>query len=78
MAKLGQLMNQESGKTPAYYGKALVNILENWTERLKIPRLGEYGITEGDLAGILDQTANRNHPIHLTRAEIQELLESRL
>ncbi|WP_265265684.1 iron-containing alcohol dehydrogenase [Spirulina subsalsa] len=78
MAKLGQWMSQDAGKPPAYYCDFLVQELENWTEQLKIPRLGEYGLTEADLGRILAQTTNRNNPIALNREEIQELLGSRL
>ncbi|WP_017302883.1 iron-containing alcohol dehydrogenase [Spirulina subsalsa] len=78
MVQLGQWMSQEEGKSPGYYGDFLVQELENWTEQLKIPRLGEYGVTEGDLGRILAQTTNRNNPIALNFGEIQELLQARL
>ncbi|HEY9748876.1 MAG TPA: iron-containing alcohol dehydrogenase, partial [Allocoleopsis sp.] len=78
MARLGQRLSGESGKSDAYYCDALVSILEDWTEQLELPRLGAYSIQASDLDKILDQTQNRNNPIELTRNEIRALLETRL
>jgi alcohol dehydrogenase len=78
MARLGQRLSRESGKSDAYYCDALVSILEDWTEQLELPRLSAYGIYPSDLDKILDQTQNRNNPIELTREEIRALLETRL
>jgi alcohol dehydrogenase len=78
MARLGQRLSQESGKSDAYYCDALVTILEGWTEQLELPRLGTYGIHASDLDRILNQTQNRNNPIELTRDEIYVLVETRL
>ncbi len=76
MAKVGKLLTSELGKNDAYYCEVLVNILEEWTEKLKIPRLREYGIQEKHLPKILDKTRNRNNPIELTREEINNLVVS--
>ena len=50
----------------------------DWVEELKIARLGDYGITHGDLDRIVDAANNRNNPIALTPSEIKTLLEARL
>ncbi|MEP0891822.1 MULTISPECIES: iron-containing alcohol dehydrogenase [unclassified Leptolyngbya] len=78
MARLGQRLSKESGKSDAYYCDALVAILEDWTEQLELPRLNKYDIQTSDLNKILDQTQNRNNPIELTRNEIRALVEARL
>ncbi|MGK7929261.1 MAG: iron-containing alcohol dehydrogenase [Spirulina sp.] len=78
MAKLGELLSGKTGQRISYYCDALVDILSEWTERLELPRLGEYGITKEDLEKILDKTRNRNNPIELSREEIHRLVESRL
>ncbi len=78
MAKLGELLCDELGHTQAYYCEALVEILENWTNQLKIPLLSEYGIQSKDFERIISKTRNRNNPIELTPHEIRNLLESRL
>lgn len=78
MARLGALIEGNSGKPQEYYGEALGRTLRDWTSTLKLPRLGEYGITTADLDKIIAQTRNRNNPIDLTQAEIRDLLEARL
>jgi alcohol dehydrogenase len=76
MAKVAKLLTTESGKNDAYYCEVLVNTLEEWTEKLNLPRLGKYGIQERHLPQILDKTRNRNNPIELTREEIKNLVVS--
>ncbi|MEM9220159.1 MAG: iron-containing alcohol dehydrogenase [Cyanobacteria bacterium P01_F01_bin.150] len=78
MARLGALLEGTSDKSPLYYGEALGRILTEWTEQLKLPRLGEYGIQITDMERILAKTKNRNNPINLTMEEIQGLVEQRL
>lgn len=78
MARLGALLEGSTGQSQQYYGEALCRILNDWTERLPLPKLGDYGVRTADLAKILDQTQNRNNPIELTRAEIRMLVEQRL
>ncbi|MGK7873502.1 MAG: iron-containing alcohol dehydrogenase [Xenococcaceae cyanobacterium] len=78
MARLGELLDGKPGRSKEYYCDALVNILEEWTEILDLPRLGEYGIQKQDMDKILAKTSNRNNPIELTCEEIQALVEQRL
>lgn len=59
-------------------GEALIEILKEWTEQLKIPRLGEYGISADSLDALVSQASNRNNPIELSQGEIKEILLSRL
>ena len=78
MARVGALLR---GHPPGSEGAdcdALLEVLDEWTAALDIPRLGRYGIGASDLDRILDQAANRNNPIALEREEIRALLEARL
>lgn len=78
MAKLGEFLDSTPGKDPLYYGDALCRILWHWTQTLNLPRLGEYGVKESDLARIVTHAKNRNNPLPLTPAEIYDLVKSRL
>ena len=79
MARVGRLMPDGSGLRE---NKAAVdhftNSLLNWVEELRIPRLGDYGITAADLDRIVEAASNRNNPIALTPSEIKALLKTRL
>lgn len=78
LARVGRLLTDEQGKTDAFYVQLLVDTLEDWTQQLEIPRLGEYGLQPADLEKILDSTKNRNNPIKLLRGEIGALVEARI
>ena len=79
MARVGRLMPDGSGLSE---NKAAVdhftNSLLNWVEELRIPRLGDYGITAADLDRIIEAASNRNNLIALTPSEIKALLQTRL
>ena len=79
MARVGRLMpggSQIRNNSEAV--DHLTKSLEQWVEQLKIARLGDYGITHGDLDRIVEAANNRNNPIALTPSEIKTLLEARL
>ena len=79
MARVGRLMpggSHLSNNSAAV--DHLTQCLLDWVEELKIARLGDYGITHGDLDRIVDAANNRNNPVALTPSEIKTLLEARL
>ena len=60
---------------------ALVGILNNWTQRLCMPGLLNYGIKGADIARIVANSRGssmKTNPIVLTDEELTELLEKRL
>lgn len=60
---------------------ALVTLLEDWTQRLDLPRLGAYGVTEADMARIVANSRGssmKTNPIVLDDAEIAGLVRARL
>ncbi len=83
-AKAGAVISGESGidfnnrKNIDHYSNLLVKILENWTAKLNISRLGEYGVTVDDLDKIIEKAGNKNNPIHLDNEQIKKLIKTRL
>ena len=74
------LCNQPFSKREAAW-RALVDLLAEWTTRLELPRLGEYGIGEGALDHIVAHSRGssmKTNPIVLDDAEIREALQARL
>jgi alcohol dehydrogenase len=60
---------------------ALVATLEQWSERLALPRLGHYGITAADLPRIVAASRNnsmKTNPIALTDDEVASIVLARL
>ncbi len=60
---------------------ALVEILEDWTRRLRLPRLGEYGVREADVARIVANSRGssmKTNPILLTDADIAGIVRARI
>ena len=59
----------------------LVNLLNDWTVRMKLPRLHRYGIHQSDLSAIVANSRGssmQTNPIVLEDAEILEVLAQRL
>lgn len=60
---------------------ALVNQLQMWTDRMGIPRLGEYGISEEDIPDIVANSRGnsmKTNPVVLSDEEIATIVRRRL
>lgn len=75
-ARVGVLMTGARDDTSGL--KMLVETLDAWTEELKIPRLGEYGVRESDLDGIAAKAGCKYNPAPLDPEEIKKVLLKRL
>jgi alcohol dehydrogenase class IV len=56
----------------------LVETISSWTERLAMPRLSTYGVTQTDMDRIVDVTDNKENPIAFDREAIRQVLLDRL
>ena len=56
----------------------LIETLTRWTDELRIPRLGTYGIGPSDVETVAARAGNKNNPIALSRDEIAALMTERL
>jgi len=80
-ADAGRLLADDAGLSDAEALLALEDVLHGWCERLKMPRLGEYGIGEADVARIVAGSRGNSmqtNPIVLSDDEIAGLISSRL
>jgi len=74
------LCGQPFSSREAAWG-ALVNLLAEWTARLDLPRLGDYGLDAGGLDRVVAESRGssmRTNPVELTDAEIRACLQERL
>ncbi len=62
----------------SHYCSILVDVLDNWTKKLNIDRLGQYGITSTDVDSIIDKTSLKNNPVQLKREDLHEILTNRI
>jgi alcohol dehydrogenase len=79
-AQVGRLLGQRGLPDEEAHG-ALREILEDWTRRLKLPRLGEYGIREADITHIVANSRGssmKTNPIVLNDGEIAGIVRARL
>ncbi len=90
LAKLGYLLGKKredsivetesvGGKYKLLKGcRLLIDTLKEWTEKLGIRRLSEFGVKERDIPLIAERAGNKNNPIPLTPGDIKDILKSRL
>ena len=77
-ARVGTLFGGSADKGEAWNCDALVAGLKEWTGSLGLPRLGEYGITAGDIDRIVAKTSNRHNPVKLGPDALGRLISRRL
>ncbi len=56
----------------------LIELLEQWTEQLNMPRLSSFGVHRDNFNAIIEQSGNKNNPVKLTNEEIAAILAQRL
>jgi alcohol dehydrogenase len=72
----GRMFNSESAAQDG-----LADLLDRWTERLALPRLTEFGMTESDIGRVVKNCRGgsmQTNPILLTDDELAQLLQARL
>ena len=81
LARYGRVGRILSRKPAADHDQAcelLLDTLEEWTEKLRIPRLGDYGLVASDLDGLVAQAGQKANPIELDREDVKAILKARL
>lgn len=79
-AEVGRLLSQRHLPDEAAIA-TLLQILEDWTRRLELPRLGRYGVTTADVAHVVRHSRGssmKTNPIVLTDEELAEIVAARL
>ena len=56
----------------------LLDTLKEWTETLQIPRLGDFGMEESDLDGLVAQAGQKANPVQLNATDVKAILKARL
>ena len=77
-ARLGALLGNGQPESTEAACDLLVETLSDWTERLHLPRLSAYGITEADLGKIAAGCTAKTNPVALTQEELVGILRERV
>ena len=80
-ARAGDILYGRHFPTTEESHAALLALLDEWTERLNLPRLNAYGIQESDFAHIVAHSRGgsmKTNPLVLNDAEITAVLRQRL
>ncbi len=80
-ALAGKLLAREDRLDAAAARARLVQILQDWTRRLELPRLGQYGVSAADLPRIVAHSRGssmKTNPLVLSAPELSDLVSSRI
>lgn len=80
-ARVGRMLGSDSHVDDAGARATLLQVLSAWTERMRLPRLGEFGVTEVDLAHIVANcrgSSMKTNPVELSDVEVGDVLRMRL
>jgi alcohol dehydrogenase len=80
-ARVGELLSGHAATTLHQAQDGLVSRLREWTERLNLPRLREFGMTESDVPKVVANSRGSSmttNPLALTDEEVAELVRRRL
>ncbi|MBI5462372.1 MAG: iron-containing alcohol dehydrogenase [Gammaproteobacteria bacterium] len=80
-ARLAEILCERRIREPVAAYTALIERLEDWTERLRLPRLAHYRIAAADIPRIVAHSRGssmKTNPVVLTDEEIAQVLEARL
>ncbi len=77
-ARVGRLLGKTKNNDPIKNARVLSDLLIEWTEMLKTPLLGQFGVTWDDINEIVSATAQKNNPVVLKKEELKDILKDRL
>lgn len=80
-ARLAEILCERRIREPEAAYQALVDKLEEWTQAMQLPALGQYGVTREDFPRIVEHSRGssmKTNPIVLTDGEVTHILEQRL
>jgi len=77
-ANAGKLLGKTKKNDLIGNARALSDLLMEWTEILKIPLLGQFGVTKDDINKIVSVTAQKNNPVTLTKEDLKDILKNRI
>ncbi|MDQ6967490.1 MAG: iron-containing alcohol dehydrogenase [Mariprofundaceae bacterium] len=78
-ADVGRMMLSDDSMDDASAHSELLNLLKNWSEMLKMPKLSRYGVEKSDIPRLIANISGGSmatNPIKLTETELTQLIEA--
>lgn len=76
-ARAGAIVSESDGPQDAAV-RFLLDTVNNWTEKLQLPKLSEFGLKKEDAQIIAEKTASKTNALELSKEEIREILMRRI
>lgn len=70
----GKLFCSDASRSDNYYIDKLLDVMEDWSNQMEIPRLSSNGVTENDMKKIISATDNKNNPVKISSEGMEEIL----
>lgn len=77
-AAIGKVLSGTDSDNHSENISRLIQTLDEWTEKLHLPRLGAYGIREKDASRIAEKTSMKENPVIVSPENIVSLLLERI
>jgi alcohol dehydrogenase len=80
-ARVAEVLCDKVFTEPEQAWLALVDLLHDWTQRMGLPQLGDYGVRQAELEHVVDHSRGssmKTNPIVLNDEEIKAVLSARL
>lgn len=77
-AQIGRLLSGKERKNIKDSCSDLNDILENWTNELRVPKLNHFGVSDKDIEEIVKVTSNKNNPVELDKEQLALLIKQRI
>ena len=76
-AVLGKIFCKENHKDKAWYQDHFIDVLKEMSNKLNIPDLSQYQMTEKTIEKIILATGNKNNPVEFDYRDLEKILRSR-
>jgi alcohol dehydrogenase class IV len=72
-ARLGGLFGEKFNESKSWYQDFFLDTLQDFTEKLHLPPLGEYGLKQENISEIAALTGNKYNPVNLNNTDLAEI-----
>lgn len=74
-ADIGKILTGSSGGDETFYCRQFLDVLRKWSQILRLPQLGCFGLTSADFEKVIRLADSKNSPAVLSPQEIKVILE---